>query len=106
MRYKIVDLQDGVITIEYESGLTINLDLPIVDNKFPEGKELDQIIKNAYPGWHDQRKAELAKVKNSHKIPVQRPPKNEDLPDPVPGGPNADLRALISEIVLQELGKL
>lgn len=70
MKYKITDFNEtmGQISIAYESGISINLDLPITDGKFPIDDELENMIQDAYPAWYVERINILKKVSNIDSI--------------------------------------
>ncbi len=105
MKYKLVSLSDGVLTVEYETGVSVNIDLPIENDKFPEGKELDRIVNEAYPGWYVERIEKLKRVKNAEKIKVQgKPAKDNEKNNPAPEDPA--FREYVRGIVLEELAKL
>ena len=53
------DKNFGTIVVEYK-GYNINIDLPIVDQKYPEGDELDQYIDNFLPKEFVARKDIIA----------------------------------------------
>lgn len=70
MNYKIIQFnqEHGVITIEYEDGITINFDLPIVDKSYPDDEALEVMIQNIYPASYALRLKETQEVLNSTQI--------------------------------------
>jgi hypothetical protein len=58
--------ETGQLTVKFiELDTDITIDLPIIDNKFPEGDELDSYIKGFVPIWVIERKNNLSRVINT-----------------------------------------
>lgn len=70
MNYKIIQFhqEQGVITIQYEDGITINFDLPIVNNTYPDDMSLEEMIQNVYPVSYATRLQEIKNVSNTNSI--------------------------------------
>lgn len=87
MKYKIIAFYDdiGVIAVDFGNGVVVNMDLPIINNKYPLGDELDKFIQSMYPAAHMDALATRKKVKNTeaiHKL-VEAPEVVEYAPAPV-----------------------
>lgn len=70
MEYKIVHFNEaqGQIAVKCQD-MYFNVDLPIVDGKFPVGEELDNLIQGFIPVWHFERQELLnAGVSNADAI--------------------------------------
>lgn len=70
MIYEIIDFNpiNGVVTIAYEDGLTINVDLPIVKGEYPTGERLHNIILDMYPSHYAARLKEVKDATNTDTI--------------------------------------
>lgn len=73
MKYQIVAFNqaNGRISVEYEDGEVLNIDLPIVKNTYITGEELDKFIVAHYPvgsALQKQRERALKNVKNPNVI--------------------------------------
>lgn len=70
MNYKIIQFnqEHGVITIQYEDGIVINFDLPIVDGAYPDDVALEEMIQNVYPVSYSLRLQEAKNVSNTNSI--------------------------------------
>lgn len=68
MEYKITGFNPivGVISILYADGISVNLDLPVTNNAYPDNATLNEIIINAYPNHYAQRLAELKTINFDH----------------------------------------
>lgn len=69
-KYEILEFYEdqGQIVVQFDNGMVFNIDLTVEDNKYPEGKGLDELIMSYYPSWIDIRKEEVTSVKNSSNI--------------------------------------
>lgn len=53
------DKLNGQILVEFENLPTFAIDLPIIDGKYPEGEDLENIIQGYAPIWLIERKQTL-----------------------------------------------
>lgn len=62
MQYVIrsFDASLGQITVEYDNQWVYTIDLPIEDNQFPVGEQLEAVIQGMYPSWLVERQQKLA----------------------------------------------
>lgn len=78
MEYQIISFDESVgqIVVECSEGITFALDLPIENGLYPEGDELDTLIKQFLPTWVIHRKQIIASgvsnVNNIKKIIVPK----------------------------------
>jgi len=74
------DRTNGQITVEYAGKWTYAIDLPVKDNAFPIGEELELIIQSMAPTWLLEREQSLSvEVVNTNAIQALVQP----LPEPV-----------------------
>ena len=87
MKYRIIAFYDdvGVVAVDFGSGVVVNMDLPIVNNRYPLGEELDKFIQSMYPAAHMDALAARKNVENAEFIRnlVEAPEIEEIAPAPV-----------------------
>lgn len=82
----------GSIVVEFQNFAPFNIDLPLVDGKYPEGQELDQYIRGFLPIEFVQRMQAIAQgVKNETTI--------ENLVEPWPAPPTPPQGEIPSTVV-------
>lgn len=108
MEYKIVHFNEaqGQIAVKCQD-MYFNVDLPIVDGKFPVGEELDNLIQGFIPVWHFERQALLsAGVTNADAIRALVVEEPTPEPEPLPADASAMLKrqkAVFDRVVEQQV---